>query len=615
MVDLRLNKHTLRKQYVFFTIIMSWIIVVGLTWACYSTYTAFQKDYTDHITLKSQELIHAFDEKISFIEHFLQFIGFQIKNSNVTTIEDISDMIKYHEYDHKDDAITWNMVDFIDTSGFLIADSKTGIRKGIKIEGRRNWVEVAKRNPWKLQFASPGIGLITGDYIIPSGLSIYDDNTKKFYGFLSSSISIEKLTTSLMKSADNQIVFTLLDDSINTILFSDPLIDGDLLNKQINKFRNLLKLEQKNSYIKDLKNHIKIGNIVFSHYCHSSKYPFWFLIGYNKDLYYDELWNEILPKIIINVLIWLTISSILGYLSYQVARPIIILGRAADNVSKGRSIDLPVFRIKELDMLARQLRMISKVHSNLKKKQSKLSKANSELSKANEFINTNMSFLSHELINPTASILEFSKMLQAKTQSNIDSESHEYLSIINIAASHLNKQLNFFIKLFKFQAERKSIENKNLPLKQLLEWNLSMIMHHIRNKQIVINLDIATHLTLLGDEIMIGQLFQNIASNAAKYNKLEGTLLIKGFINNKQEIEIHFIDSGIGINKQDLKNIFKLFKRADNLKKDQTVGYGIGLAYAQGCVKAHEGKIHVVSRLGKGTTFKIIFPMSRTVLI
>ena len=614
MVDSESNKYSLRKQYLFFTGIVSLIIIIGLIWASYSTYTSFKRYYADDICLQAQEMLHVLDEKISFIEHFLQFIGFQIKNSNINTIQDISQMIKYHKKDHDDDAITWNIVDYINTSGALVADSKVGIRNPIQIAGKRNWIELAKDNPWKLQFSAPSLGLITGDYILPSGIGVYDEDNGKFYGFLSSGISIEKLTTSLIKLVNNRIVFALYDDSFNNIISSDPFINIGILAAQLDKHKEELNFKAATNNIVELEEHMKIGNIIFSHYSHSPKYPFWFLIGYDQNFYSNDLWSEISPKLIVNMIMWLMFAGILAYLSYQVVRPIIILGKAADNISRGKNVILPNFKTKELNLLAKQLKMISQIHYNLRSKQAKLSRANAELSTANEFINTNMSFLSHELINPTSSILEFSKMLSSRIKNKIDQESQEYLSIISMAALHLSKQLSFFIKLFKFQAERKIIENKPLTLKQLIEWNLSMIMHHVKYKRVSIRLEVENNLKMFGDEIMIGQLFQNIAANGAKYNKIGGSLLVKAFVNAKNEIEIHFIDTGIGIGKVDLNNIFKIFKRATSIKKTLTVGYGIGLAYAQRCVEAHEGKILVSSKLGKGTTFKIIFPKERTLI-
>ncbi len=619
MFDFGLEKYSLRIQYILFTVVGSLIVVLGLVWISYSTYGTFHKNYSQEISLKGEEIRDVFDEKVTFIEHFLQFIGSQITNSNKKEIKDIAMMIKHHNYDQTldsgsiDDAITWNMVNFVTAEGYLVADSKYGMRKPIELLSKRDWIKCAKDDPWKLKFSDPSAGFITGDYIIPSGVGIYNDKRKKFYGLVSSSISIEKLTTSLVQLVDDNIVFALFNDSFTNILISDPFIDAKVLSSNIGQYKEVIKLKHDTYTAVELEEHVKIGDVVFSYYIHSSKYPFWFLIGFNNNYYSKELRSEILPKTLMNLLFWILFSSVFIYLSYQVVRPIIILGKAADHISKGRSIQLPNFKAKELNVLANQLNTISKIHYSLKSKQHKLHKMNMELSTANEFIKSNMSFLSHELMNPTSSIVEFSKMLSKRIQHKIDdNEASDYLSIINKASIHLNKQLNFFMELFRFQTEEKQIEEKPIVLKQLVDWNLSMIMHHAHSKRVSVKSEVSDDLKLMGDEIMVGQLIQNIAANGSKYNKVDGSLFVKAFVNKRDEIEIHFIDTGVGISKNDLGNIFKLFKRAKVMKKSKTVGYGIGLFYAQRCIEAHGGKITVSSKLTKGSIFKVIFPKSRT---
>ncbi len=141
-------------------------------------------------------------------------------------------------------------------------------------------------------------------------------------------------------------------------------------------------------------------------------------------------------------------------------------------------------------------------------------------------------------------------------------------------------------------------------LKEVIEWNVSMIMHHIKNKDIRVIIDIKPGLKMQGDEIMIGQIIQNLTANAAKYNNPGGEIRIKAYPEGEKVI-ITFSDSGIGIDKKDIKKIFKKFTRLVSKDKNKQIGYGLGLTYAQKCAKAHGGKITVESKLGVGSTFKV----------
>ena len=75
------------------------------------------------------------------------------------------------------------------------------------------------------------------------------------------------------------------------------------------------------------------------------------------------------------------------------------------------------------------------------------------------------------------------------------------------------------------------------------------------------------------------------------------------------EIELRFKDTGIGMNNEDLDNIFKRFKQADSSTTRENEGTGIGLSLVKELVELHKGKIHVKSEVGKGTEFIIIFPL------
>jgi signal transduction histidine kinase len=100
---------------------------------------------------------------------------------------------------------------------------------------------------------------------------------------------------------------------------------------------------------------------------------------------------------------------------------------------------------------------------------------------------------------------------------------------------------------------------------------------------------------------------QNLIENAIKYCEKESRVLIsiskkEGFI----EISVH--DNGIGIPKEEQANIFGKFFRADNAKKKDTVGSGLGLYTTKRIVEKHKGKIWFESEQSKGTTFYVDIP-------
>jgi signal transduction histidine kinase/ligand-binding sensor domain-containing protein/AraC-like DNA-binding protein len=111
------------------------------------------------------------------------------------------------------------------------------------------------------------------------------------------------------------------------------------------------------------------------------------------------------------------------------------------------------------------------------------------------------------------------------------------------------------------------------------------------------------------DKDKIEHIIYNLLSNAFKFTPKEGNIqLIAVPINNKNSIKIYVSDSGPGIEKEELENIFTLFYQSKI--GVQSKGSGIGLALTKELIEVHRGKIEVTSNSIEGTTFIITFPIT-----
>ena len=113
--------------------------------------------------------------------------------------------------------------------------------------------------------------------------------------------------------------------------------------------------------------------------------------------------------------------------------------------------------------------------------------------------------------------------------------------------------------------------------------------------------------TVWMDRKKIDHVLYNVISNAVKYNRYGGKIIIK-LLQNKHNTIIAVRDTGIGIPRQSQKNLFTLFYRAANVVDSNQSGNGIGLAFARKIMRNHDGDITFNSAEGKGTTFFISFP-------
>ena len=111
--------------------------------------------------------------------------------------------------------------------------------------------------------------------------------------------------------------------------------------------------------------------------------------------------------------------------------------------------------------------------------------------------------------------------------------------------------------------------------------------------------------TLEVDPIMFRRALTNLISNAIKYTPEGGTVMVAGIIDGEYASEIQVIDTGIGIDADDLPHIFENFYRCENGVQAASEGTGLGLSIAKTIVEQHNGEIIVYSTPGQGSTFSI----------
>lgn len=120
---------------------------------------------------------------------------------------------------------------------------------------------------------------------------------------------------------------------------------------------------------------------------------------------------------------------------------------------------------------------------------------------------------------------------------------------------------------------------------------------------------------ILGDSNSLIELMQILLDNAIKYSKKNSTVTI-ALKTRRKQVELHIVDTGIGIPKEHLPFIFDRFYRVDSSRtKSVTGGFGLGLAVAKKITELHKGNIFVKSIVNKGTTITLCFPKITRVVI
>ncbi len=145
-------------------------------------------------------------------------------------------------------------------------------------------------------------------------------------------------------------------------------------------------------------------------------------------------------------------------------------------------------------------------------------------------------------------------------------------------------------------------------INKVIEDTVTMVQYEFRNEKIAIELSLADDLPcVIGHESYLQQVFLNLMINARDAMPNGGTISIATILDGRM-IKVQFADTGMGIEKKNLENIFKPFFTT----KEAGKGTGLGLSICSKIVAQHHGEIKVESEVGKGTTFHISLPVGKT---
>ncbi|MDI3547833.1 MAG: hypothetical protein PWR10_1485 [Halanaerobiales bacterium] len=183
--------------------------------------------------------------------------------------------------------------------------------------------------------------------------------------------------------------------------------------------------------------------------------------------------------------------------------------------------------------------------------------------------------------------------------------------------SSLHSELMRLVRLVNRLGELAEVEGKIINLKKE-ELNLLDLVERVGERFLPLagekGIDFRVRaedrgLIINGDQDSIEQIFSNLFSNAIKYTNPGGKIEVS-LEKKNDRVRVVVKDTGIGIAREDLPYIFERFYRADKSRSRGTGGTGIGLTLTKKLVEAHDGQIFVRSKLGEGTEFTILFPLS-----
>lgn len=287
----------------------------------------------------------------------------------------------------------------------------------------------------------------------------------------------------------------------------------------------------------------------------------------------DEFKNTVIEGTIISVVIAVIISSVLAYIfSKKITKPIIRLNESISNVAKLKNVKhLSASGTKEITDLALSYNsMIDRLIS--------LEDMRDDL----------VDDVVHELRTPLARIVGDLEGVRDK----IYQVDETVISRVLRNAYRLDTLINRLTHFANIRAGKIKITKKKIFVHKIIKDIISTIDIKEYPAVNIKNL-VSKKLTIDADLELITEVFENLINNAIKYTN-------NGFINilnNSANNQLYFIDSGVGIKKENLQNIFERFYRVDKSRNVKSGGLGLGLAIVREIVEAHGWNISAMSPL------------------
>jgi len=219
-----------------------------------------------------------------------------------------------------------------------------------------------------------------------------------------------------------------------------------------------------------------------------------------------------------------------------------------------------------------------------------------------------VSNVSHEIRTPLSLIGMFAETLE---QGRVTSEEKkkEYYSIISKETSRLSRIVNRILNFSQLEASKKRFNFEPIQLNALYSEIQATYFHHVKDKGFTLMFEPSEDLGLIqGDRESISEAIINLLDNAIKYSHDKKHITVKtGRDFNFRYIDV--TDQGIGIAKKHQGEIFEQFFRAPTGDVHTTKGSGLGLTLVKKIMEAHHGQVTVESSPGKGSTFRLKFPV------
>ncbi|MDW5593625.1 ATP-binding protein [Conexibacter stalactiti] len=225
----------------------------------------------------------------------------------------------------------------------------------------------------------------------------------------------------------------------------------------------------------------------------------------------------------------------------------------------------------------------------------------------NEFF----ALVSHELRTPLTSIVGYVELVLEEEAGEVNEQQKRFLAIVERNGKRLQRLVGDLLFVAQVEAGTLNLEHGRASLETVVRDAVDGARPRAEQAQVTVTATTEPVPQMRGDADRLGQLVDNLISNALKFTPAGGSVTV-ALRNRGDEAELAVTDTGIGIPAAEQARLFDRFFRASTAVAEEIPGIGLGLSICQAIAEGHGGRIQVESEVGRGTTFRVLLPLRTT---
>jgi len=220
-----------------------------------------------------------------------------------------------------------------------------------------------------------------------------------------------------------------------------------------------------------------------------------------------------------------------------------------------------------------------------------------------------VSLASHQLRAPLTAMRLFVEMLLDNQVGKLNAKQRDYLTKVELSTWRMIDLVNDFLNTSRIELDRLKVDPQEIHLEELVASIVETIRPLAEQKNLALVFDKPKLPSVYAEPNLYSQIVNNLLTNAIRYTPAGGTVVVT-LARHKDGYQLDVADSGIGIPKSAQAELFKRFYRADNAKRLESEGSGLGLYLIKRILDLSGGRVWYETAEGHGTTFHVIIPLS-----